>query len=98
MAEQCASLVERSAMSSVAIQVLPFDSGAHPALDGGFNILGFPEDDDPDVIYLEQAASGLVLEDADELERYTSMFRCLADRALSTEDTVTFLSSITKRP
>ncbi|MGH3259087.1 MAG: Scr1 family TA system antitoxin-like transcriptional regulator [Streptosporangiaceae bacterium] len=35
----------------VNVHVLPFGAGAHPAMDGAFSIMGFPEAPDPDVVY-----------------------------------------------
>jgi hypothetical protein len=40
----------------VNVQVLSFGAGVHPAMDGSFSILGFPEATDPDVVYLENQA------------------------------------------
>jgi len=35
-------------------------------MEGPFSILGFPEPVDPDVVYLENQAGSVYLEDADE--------------------------------
>jgi transcriptional regulator with XRE-family HTH domain len=94
MADQCAALLQRCELGNVTIQVLAFDAGAHAALDGGFNILGFPDEADPDIVYLEQAPSGLVLDGADELDRYTTMFRHLADQALPPGESLALISSL----
>ncbi|MFC4060889.1 helix-turn-helix domain-containing protein [Planomonospora corallina] len=94
MREQLVSLLQRSELPNVTIQVLPFRGGAHPAMDGPFIILEFPDPVDPDLVYLEQATSGLILEDGDELAKYTQMFEKLTNRALTAEESVTLISSM----
>ena len=54
--EHIAELAERP---QINVQVLRFGSGAHPAMDGSFIVLGFPETADPDVIYLESQTEAL---------------------------------------
>jgi Domain of unknown function (DUF5753) len=65
-------------------------------MDGPFVLLSFPEPGDPDLVYLEQAASGLVPEEPGEVRRYTLMFGHLLGKALSAEESVTFMKAITQ--
>jgi transcriptional regulator with XRE-family HTH domain len=58
----------------ISVQVLSFRSGAHPAMDGSFSVLRFPEAADPDVIYLESQTGSLYLEKEPEVVRYRTMF------------------------
>ncbi len=51
MREQLARLLEASHQPNVTLQVLPLSSGVHPALNGPFCILEFPERGDQDVVY-----------------------------------------------
>lgn len=81
--EHIAELAERS---HINVQVLRFGSGAHPAMDGSFIVLGFPEAADPDVIYLESQTGSLYLEKEPEVERYRAMFRHLTASALGPEE------------
>ena len=81
-------------LPNVEIRVLPFGAGAHAAMDGPFVLLEFPEPEDPDVVYLEQAGSGLVLEDPEELRRYTLMFGNLMAKAMSAGESAAFIASI----
>ncbi|WP_405145825.1 helix-turn-helix domain-containing protein [Sphaerisporangium sp. NBC_01403] len=93
MRGQLLRLLEAGALPNVDIRVLPFASGAHPALDGQFNLLEFPEPGDLDLVYLEQAVSGLVLEEPQERRRYASMFADLLTRALSPGETMILIGS-----
>ncbi|MEV7965594.1 helix-turn-helix transcriptional regulator [Sphaerisporangium sp. NPDC088356] len=94
MRGQLLHLLEAGALPNVDIRILPFASGAHSALDGQFNLLEFPEPGDVDLVYLEQAASGLVLEEPQERRRYAMMFADLLARALSSGDTAALVTSI----
>ncbi|RJL31272.1 helix-turn-helix domain-containing protein [Bailinhaonella thermotolerans] len=85
MREQLHQLLRLGRHSNITIQVLPFTAGAHASMEGDFSIMQFPDPDDADVVYLEQATSGLALEDPDDVRRYTLMFGQLAGIALSPE-------------
>ena len=68
------------------MQVLPFSAGMHPAMDGSFIILGFPEASDPNVVYLESQTGSLYLEEAPATERYALMFSHLIAKALDPDE------------
>ncbi|WP_335986420.1 helix-turn-helix domain-containing protein [Glycomyces sp. MUSA5-2] len=38
---------------NVDVRVLPFDAGMHASMDSSYMILDFPDEEDPDVVYLE---------------------------------------------
>ncbi|MEV8632619.1 helix-turn-helix transcriptional regulator [Streptosporangium sp. NPDC051023] len=97
MNDQLAFLLQQSKLPNITIQVLPFRTGAHPAMDGPFVILEFPDSADPTLVYIEQAMSGLVLEDADELDVYTDMFNDLTAQALSAQETATLVFSMIRK-
>jgi transcriptional regulator with XRE-family HTH domain len=82
MRAQLTRIAEMAALPHVSIQVLPFSAGVHPAMDGSFRILGFPEPGDPDVAYLENQAGSLYLEQPAEIDRYARMFSHLIAKAL----------------
>jgi len=86
MRAQLARLVELADLPNVTLQVLPFGAGVHPAMDGGFSILGFPEPSDPSVVYLENAAGSVYLEELAEVARFDRMFSHIIAKALSPED------------
>lgn len=96
MREQIRHLITMAREPNVTIHVLPFSGGAHPAMSGPFCLLSFPEPGDPDLVYLEQATSGLVPEEPDEVRRYTLMFGTLLGKSLSAEDSVAFMTAITE--
>ncbi|MER7208570.1 helix-turn-helix transcriptional regulator [Streptosporangium sp. NPDC000239] len=97
MREQLEHLVELGRLPNVEIRVIPFSSGAHAAMDGKFCLLSFPEPEDPDLVYLEQATSGLMPEDPEEVRRYTLMFGSLSALALGAEASATFIAQMARR-
>lgn len=82
MAAQLARLAEAAGQPHITIQLIPFDAGAHPGMDGSFVVLEFPDPADRAIVYTESAAGGLFLEEEDEIRRYTLMFGQLRAAAL----------------
>lgn len=80
-------------LPNVMVQVLPYGAGAHGAMAGSFAILGFPEPVDPDVVYLENMASALFLEEPQDIAGYVQVFDYLRAAALSPLDTSAMLIS-----
>jgi hypothetical protein len=86
MRAQLDRLAELSDLPRVTIQVLPFSAGVHPAMDGSFSILGFPVPSDPAVVYMENQAGSVYLEEASDVDRLSRMFSHLIAKALSPEE------------
>jgi transcriptional regulator with XRE-family HTH domain len=89
-------LLEVASLPNVALQVIPFGGGAHPAMGRPFVILVFPERVDPDVVYLEDLTSALYVEDVDEVDRYNMFFNHLRATALSFDESSTLITSVLK--
>jgi transcriptional regulator with XRE-family HTH domain len=96
MREQLRRLVELGKLPNVVIQVLPFRAGAHAAMNGAFEMLEFPESPDLSLVYLEQATSGVVLQSAHELRRYSLMFGNIAGKALSPTASAALIAAMAK--
>jgi transcriptional regulator with XRE-family HTH domain len=82
MATQLAKILDVAARPSVTVQVLPYDVGAHPALESNFTILELP-DPTPGVVFVEGMIGSTYLERDDDLIRYQTIFRKLESIALS---------------
>jgi transcriptional regulator with XRE-family HTH domain len=93
MAAQLRRLLESAALPHVTIQVVPFGTGAHPGMEGPFVILGFPEQADPDVVYVDSTTSGAYLEMPADVRRYALMFDHLRAAALKPDDSVDLIST-----
>jgi pimeloyl-ACP methyl ester carboxylesterase len=70
MREQLKWLCATASMPNVAIHLLPFEAGAHAAMEGTFAILDFPESDGTSLVYAENATGGLFLDKERELQLY----------------------------
>jgi hypothetical protein len=80
----------------VAIQVIPFGGGAHPAMGRPYVVLVFPERVDTDVVYLEDLTRAMYLEDVDEVDRYNMFFNHLRATALSFDESSSLIISVLK--
>jgi hypothetical protein len=96
MHRQLEHLLAQAAMPNVAVQVIPFGGGAHPAMGRPFIILVFPEREDTDVVYLEDLTRALYLEDVADVDRYNVLFNRLRATALSPGDSPLLIASILK--
>jgi hypothetical protein len=81
MREQVAALIDQTKLPNVRIQVLPFAAGGHAALGGAFSLLRFPDQDLPDVVYVEQLTSALYLDKRDDVEEYATAMERLCIEA-----------------
>ncbi|HEU5474576.1 MAG TPA: helix-turn-helix transcriptional regulator [Actinophytocola sp.] len=97
MRGQLRRLLETAQLPHVTLQVLPFEAGAHAGMEGPFMILGFPEQADPDVVYVENTTSGSYLEEPPDVHRYTLMFDHLRATALKPADTLLMVKQAAER-
>ncbi|MBV9026282.1 MAG: helix-turn-helix domain-containing protein [Streptomycetaceae bacterium] len=94
MREQLLHLAHLSTLPHVTVQLLPFDSGAHPGLNGQFAILEFDDATDTSVVYLEGVTSDLYLEKDADVQVYSVMYEHLRAQALSAEQTQQFITEV----
>ncbi|HKS48603.1 MAG TPA: helix-turn-helix transcriptional regulator [Amycolatopsis sp.] len=97
MAHQARRLLEAARLPHVTIQVVPFTAGAHPGMEGPFLIMGFPEQADPDVVYVDSTSGGFFLELPPDVKRYTLMFDHLRAAALRPDDSVAVIAEAAER-
>ncbi|MGW4695369.1 helix-turn-helix domain-containing protein [Kitasatospora cineracea] len=96
MRAQLEHLVELAQLPSVVVQVMPFRFGAHAGESGAFSVLRFPEQDLPDVVYLEQLTSALYLDKRDDVDEYLQVMERLCVDSLTPQQTLDLLHSILK--
>ncbi|MGI5269042.1 helix-turn-helix domain-containing protein [Nonomuraea sp. CA-218870] len=87
MQRQLRHLLELSWQNTINIQVLAFDSGVHPAMNGGFRIMKFPKPSDPDVVYVEYWRGSIYLEAPNDVNAYNRLFDHLRATALGPDET-----------
>ena len=82
MAAQLARILDMSALPNVTVQILPFERGAHPALESNFTILQLP-DPAPGVVFAEGMIGSTYLDRPEDLKRYHDVFNELQSIALN---------------
>ncbi|MBB6173810.1 transcriptional regulator with XRE-family HTH domain [Nocardiopsis mwathae] len=92
--KQLEHILELSELREVTVQVLPFAEGGHASLGTSFAILSFPEQSDPDVVYIEDLTSSQHLESAEDVARYNLVFDHLQSSALSDVKSKDFIARV----
>jgi hypothetical protein len=98
MRDQLKRLVEAADLPNVTLQILPFAVGAHAGMDGTFAILDFPEVEDPNVVFAENATGGLFLEKNEELIKYVFIFDQIQATALPPEASQAMIAKLAEEP
>jgi transcriptional regulator with XRE-family HTH domain len=96
MREQFDHLVTMAELPNVTVQVRPFASGPHAGMDGTFTILLYEESAGQNLVFVSNAAGGLLLEKKEELQRYSFVFDHLRTSALDPDDTVAMIVRLAK--
>ena len=94
MRGQLERLIEATKLPNVTLQILPFASGAHPAMGSAFSILRFADRELPDIVYLEHLTSALYLNKPDEVDQYLHVMESICVRAAAPDQTVELLDQI----
>ncbi|MFD7899190.1 helix-turn-helix domain-containing protein [Streptomyces sp. NPDC059743] len=92
MVGQLERMLEMTRLGNVTVQVLPYDAGAYPST-GPFTVLGFPEQEDPDVVYREGLTDSIYLELPADVSIYTKAFDHLRALALSPQQSLSLIQS-----
>ena len=96
MRGQLERLVEAAKLPNVTLQILPFTAGAHPGMVGSFSVLRFPDDELPDVVYLEHLTSALYLDKPEDVDRYLHVMESICVRAAPPDQTAGLLDKLLK--
>jgi transcriptional regulator with XRE-family HTH domain len=95
---QLRHLIEQAELDTVTIQVLPDDLGWYQGMDGAFIVLEFPEDEDPDLLYIAHVTGALHVEKPQEVTEARLKFADLRSLALSPKDSVAFIERMVGEP
>lgn len=94
MRGQLEALVKATSQPNVRLQVIPFRSGGHSAAGGAFSILRFPDQELPDVVYVEQLTSALYLDKRDDVDHYAAAMERLCVEAEPPDQTAYILRQV----
>jgi hypothetical protein len=81
MRAQLEALLEATSRPNLRMQIVPFNVGGHSAAGGAFTILRFPDQELPDIVYIEQLTSALYLDKRDDVEHYLAAMERLCVEA-----------------
>jgi transcriptional regulator with XRE-family HTH domain len=93
MADQLRRLAELATQPNITMRVLPFAAGVSPYL-SSFVILGFPDPEDTDVVYLERAIDEVVIEDPRQMDQYHGAFERLWQRTLTPQRSIAMIKQV----
>jgi transcriptional regulator with XRE-family HTH domain len=96
MQSQIERLMAIASEPNITLQVMPFRFGGHAAEGGAFTLMRFPEEDLPDVVYIEQLTGALYLDKPDDVEKYSEVIERLGVKGTSPERTNEILSGMLK--
>lgn len=96
MREQLEMVVEKMKLPNVTLQVIPFNVGAHPALDSTFNILEF-SGEMPDIVYSEGLVGSIFMEGSADIDRYQRVFDTLTAKAATPEQSADLIRKINQQ-
>jgi hypothetical protein len=94
MRAQLERLIEATKLPNVTLQVLPFGTGAHPAMVGAFSVLRFGDQELPDVVYVEHLTSALYLSKQEDVDQYLHVMESICVRSAAPDETVEIVGQI----
>jgi transcriptional regulator with XRE-family HTH domain len=92
MAEVLGHIAGLARRNRVIVQVLPFDAGAHPAMQGSIKLMDF--DDAPPLVYLEGVDTGRLEDDPASVARYRLYYELLTSSALPREKSLVSIEAM----
>ncbi|GGO84687.1 helix-turn-helix domain-containing protein [Wenjunlia tyrosinilytica] len=98
MCGQVERLVDMARHPHVTIQVMPFSFGGHSGECGAFTVLSFPQDDLPDIAYLEQLTGAMYLDKPEDVNQYSRAMERLRAQSETREQTLEALAKIVQLP
>jgi transcriptional regulator with XRE-family HTH domain len=94
MRDQLERLIEAAELPNVTLQVLPFGAGAHPAMVGAFSVLRFPDQELPDIVYVEHLTSALYLSKQEDVDQYLHVMESICVRSAPPDRTVDIVAGV----
>lgn len=88
---QLRHLVSMAELDNITIQILPFSSGIHVSMSGGFVLLDFDEDVSLPAAYFENVVAGEFVDDQVVVARIEQKFTALRELAMEPDKSVRFI-------
>jgi transcriptional regulator with XRE-family HTH domain len=93
MREQLGDIIDAASRPHVSVRVVPYATGAHPALESNFILLEFGSQA-PTIIYVEGLVGNIYLERQQDVDRYQLALELLRGLALSPQDSAALIEKI----
>jgi hypothetical protein len=97
MKSQLDHLAVTAELANVTLQVLPFQAGAHPAMEAAFTLLSFGNLGEPDLVYIEHPWGASHVEKVEDVAEARLAFDRLRSEALSPTASVELIGHIAQR-
>jgi transcriptional regulator with XRE-family HTH domain len=94
MHAQLSKILEAEEKDQAAVQIIPFDVGAHAAQDSNFVLLEFAEPSLSPVIYVEGLTGSRYIDREADVDRYRETVEQLRDSALNQQESKQFLNEL----
>ena len=94
--EQIQRITDLARRDHIMVQVLRLADGLHAGMNGAFTLLDFPDEQDLPIVYLESEIDNRLLEEEDEVARYSLVWDKVCDAALDDEATLGHLERISE--
>jgi hypothetical protein len=85
-AEQIDRLVEADTLAHATVRYLPFAGGPPALLNNAFTLLGFPGEDDHDIVYVEVQDAFLYFEETESVQRHRMSLETSEEHARSIKE------------
>jgi hypothetical protein len=92
--EQLEHLIEVTQDARITLQIAPLGPGGPVAEAGAFTLMRFPDEDLPDVVYLEQLTSALYLDKRETVDHYMAVMERLCLEATPAAATAKIINAI----
>lgn len=96
MRAQIDRLAECSTMPNVTVQIIPFSSGAHPAMFGPFQLFRFEIPELPDIVYTESLSGAVYHDERRDTSVYLEALDRMGAQAAPAQHTEALLGEIRK--
>jgi len=93
MREQLDRLAEAAELPHVTLQIVPFTAGV-PLFLNSFLLLGFPDPEDTDVVYIENTQGQVVIEDQPRIAQYQAAFERLRQSSLGAAESLALIKKV----
>ncbi|MBV9845375.1 MAG: helix-turn-helix domain-containing protein [Kutzneria sp.] len=96
MSAQLEHMVELAGLPNITVQVLPTRIGLHSGMAGAFTVLSFPDDEDPDLVYLDYPGGSVHIEKDVEVSACRLVFDNLRSKALTPGESASLVERVAR--